>query len=376
MNQFEHNKQCTHNARISENGLTLPESTMLRFLAGFVFWSLVGLFYATQIYMNLPEGQGWGEAFKVAMPRWYIWGALSPAMFWVDRLLSDKASQLSTRMLFHLPICIGWVFVFIAINILTTGILDGAFPEISFSYIANQFYWNLLIYWLIMGVYWTKNYYTELKESELKSARLKKNLTEARLQALQDRLHPHFLFNALNTISAYMENHPKTARRMIANLAGLLRFFLDHSDSQKITLSQELSFLDSYLEIEQMRFNDQLSISKSIDPEVLEVQVPSFLLQPLVENAIRHGINPRNAPGHIDIQIERQHGRLHLQVKDDGIGLPEGWDSSADAGVGLANTRERLNEMYGEAHHFAIKNRADGNGVVVDIDLPLNSSQS
>jgi len=344
----------------------------LRFFVWLLFWSLVGFFYATQIYMNLPEGQGWVDAFKTAMPRWYIWGALTPGIFWIDRQLSDKARKLSKRFLFHVPICFGWLIIFAVINTLVTGILEGALPEVSFSFIANQFYWNLLIYWLIMGVYWAKNYYTDLKEQELKSSRLEKNLTEARLQALQDRLHPHFLFNALNTISAYMENDPKTARRMIANLAELLRFSLDHTNSPKISLSQELSFLDSYLEIEQMRFKDQLSVSKSIDPDALEVQVPGFLIQPLVENAIRHGINPRNAPGQVDIQIKRQNGRLHLQVKDDGIGLPKDWVSSGHAGVGLANTRERLSEMYGTEHYFSIKNRKDGSGVVVNVELPIH----
>jgi LytS/YehU family sensor histidine kinase len=326
--------------------------------------------------MNLPEGQGWIEALKVAMPRWYIWGALSPAMFRVDRLLSDQASHLSTRILYHLPIGIGWLVIFVGINTLTSGLLEGAFPEMSFSFVINQFYWNLLIYWLIMGVYWAKNYYTELKEQEVKSALLQKNLTEARLQALQDRLHPHFLFNAMNTISAYIENDPKTARRMIANLGELLRFFLDHTDSQTIPLSRELSLLDSYLEIEQMRFQDQLSISKNVDPDALELHVPGFLLQPLVENAIRHGINPRNAPGHVDIEIHQENGRLHMQVKDNGRGLPEGWDSSADAGVGLANTMERLSELYGPEHHFAIKNRPDGHGVIVEIELPLTSNHT
>lgn len=326
--------------------------------------------------MNLPDGQGWVEAFKTAMPRWYIWGALTPGMFWMDRRLSGKTRELSKRFLFHVPICFGWLIIFALINTLVTGLLEGALPEINFSFVVNQFYWNLLIYWLIMGVYWAKNYYTDLKNQELKSSRLEKSLTEARLQALQDRLHPHFLFNALNTISAYMEKDVKTARRMVANLAELLRFSLDHTYKQKISLSQELSFLDSYLEIEQMRFKDQLSISKSIDPGTLEVQVPSFLLQPLAENAIRHGINPRNAPGQVDIQIKRQNGRLHLQVKDDGIGLPEDWEIANHAGLGLSNTMERLSEMYGSEHHFAIKNRPNGTGVVVNIELPFNSTQS
>ncbi|MDX1636943.1 MAG: histidine kinase [Balneolaceae bacterium] len=343
----------------------------MRFAVGVIFWSLLGLFYASQIYMNAPEGQGWTEALKTAMPRWYIWGALTPGMIWADRLLSRTVSKLTQRVLFHIPTCIGWLFIFVALNTLVIGILQGSLPEISFSFIANQFYWNLLIYWLIMGVYWTTNYYTELKEQELKSARLERNLTEARLQALQDRIHPHFLFNALNTISAYMENDPKTARRMIANLGELLRFSLEHTDTPKITLSRELSFLDSYLEIEQMRFKDHLSISKSIDPDALEVQVPSFLIQPLVENAIRHGINPRNAAGHVYIEIQRQNGRLHLQVKDDGVGLPDGWKSSAHSGVGLTNTRERLNEMYGTEHHFSIRNRSESSGVQVKIELPV-----
>lgn len=356
--------------------LSIPTSKFLRILAWLLFWSLVGLFYASQIYMNSPESQGWIEALKTAMPRWYIWGALAPGMFLADRMLTGKLSDLSTRILYHVPVCIGWLFIFAAINTLTIRIMEGSFPEISFSFVINHFYWNLLIYWLIMGVYWTRNYYSELKEQELKSARLEKNLTEARLQALQNLLQPHFLFNALNTISAYNENDPKTARRMIANLAELLRFSLEHTKSQKIPLSQELSFLDSYLDIEQMRFKDQLSISKNINPDVLEVQVPSFLIQPLVENAIRHGVNPRNAPGHVDIEIQQENGRLHLQIKDNGVGLPEGWKSSTDDGVGLKNTIERLKEMYGPDHHFEIKNRSDGNGVMVDIKLPLKSTQS
>jgi len=326
--------------------------------------------------MNLPEGRGWVEALKTAMPRWYIWGALTPGMFWIDQRLSGKTRELSKRFLFHLPICFGWLIIFAFINTLITGMLEGALPEINVSFIVNQFYWNLLIYWLIMGVYWAKNYYSDLKNQELKSSRLEQNLTEARLQALQDRLHPHFLFNALNTISAYMEEDVKTARRMVANLAELLRFSLDNTNIQKIPLSQELSFLDSYLEIEQMRFKDQLSISKKIDPSALESMVPSFLLQPLAENAIRHGINPRNAPGQVDIQINRQNNRLHLQIKDDGIGLPKDWEIANHTGLGLANTTERLIEMYGPEHHFAIKNRPDNNGVVVNIEIPYYSTQS
>lgn len=308
------------------------------------------------------------------MPRWYIWGLLSPGMFWIDRQLSGKTSQLSKRVLFHIPVFIGWMLIFAALNTLTIGVLESEFPEISFSFIINHFYWNSLIYWLIMGVYWVKDYYNELKEQELKSTRLERNLTEARLQSLQDRLHPHFLFNALNTISAYMEKDAKTARRMIANLADLLRFSLDHTNNHKISLAQELSFLDSYLEIEQMRFKDQLTVHKTVDPDVMEVQVPSFILQPLVENAIRHGINPRNAPGRVEIRIKPHNGQLHIEVKDDGVGLPEGWIINGHSGVGIANTMERLNEMYRQEHHFSINNRPGNKGVVVDINIPLQST--
>lgn len=308
------------------------------------------------------------------MPRWYIWGLLSPGMFWADRQLSGKASQLSKRVLFHIPICIGWMLIFATLNTLTIGVLEGEFPEISFSFIINHFYWNLLIYWLIMGVYWIKDYYTEFKEQELKSTRLERNLTEARLQALQDRLHPHFLFNALNTISAYMEKDAKTARRMIANLAELLRFSLDHTKNQKISLAQELFFLDCYLEIEQMRFNDQLTVHRAVDPDAMEVQVPSFILQPLVENSIRHGINPRNAPGSVEIRIKPHNGQLHIKVKDDGVGLPESFIINGHSGVGISNTTERLKQIYGQEHHFSINNRPGNKGVVVDIKIPFHST--
>jgi LytS/YehU family sensor histidine kinase len=184
------------------------------------------------------------------------------------------------------------------------------------------------------------------------------------------QLRPHFLFNALNTISAYMEKDAKTARRMAAHLGDLLRFSLEKSDTQEITLAEELALLEHYLEIQRARFEERLQVKMSIDPQALEALVPSLLLQPLVENSIRHGIAPRASGGTIEVHARQENGKLHLQVCDNGVGLQEGWQHR----VGLSNTNAMLAQLYNGEHELEIRNRPEG-GVAVEIVLPFHRGE-
>jgi two-component system LytT family sensor kinase len=193
------------------------------------------------------------------------------------------------------------------------------------------------------------------------------------LQALKMQLHPHFLFNTLHAISALMDDDVKGARRMIARLSELLRLTLESVGQQEVSLRQELDALERYLEIEQIRFQDRLTVRLAVAPETLGASVPNLVLQPIVENAIRHGIAPRSSAGRIEIRAERQDGMIELQVIDDGPGLSPGGEEFKE-GIGLTNTRARLRQLYGDGHRIEIKD-ADGGGLAVKLSIPFRQAE-
>jgi LytS/YehU family sensor histidine kinase len=214
-------------------------------------------------------------------------------------------------------------------------------------------------------------YYRRYREREQAAEQLARGLSEARLQALKMQLQPHFLFNTLNAISALIPDEAKPARRMIARLGDLLRVTLEHEETQEVTLREELAFLEPYLEIEQARLEDRLTVVMNIAPETLDALVPHLMLQPLVENAIRHGIAARIEPGRVEISSSREPAdRLQLEIRDDGRGLNGDGGVSSRRGVGLTNIRSRLEQLYGGGHHFKLENQAAG-GVLVQINLPF-----
>ena len=192
-------------------------------------------------------------------------------------------------------------------------------------------------------------------------------LTRAELQNLKMQLHPHFLFNTLHTISVLMMRNVTAANRMLIRLSDLLRITLDNAGAQEVTLKQELDFLNGYLEIEQTRFHDRLTVNRDIDPATLDVMVPNLLLQPLVENAIRHGISTRADAGLIEIRSRREADRLVIEISDNGQGLP----GNVKKGVGLANTEARLEQLYGNSHSFALLPAPSG-GLLVRIVIPIH----
>jgi two-component system LytT family sensor kinase len=233
-----------------------------------------------------------------------------------------------------------------------------------------NFDWEMMTYWAIVGLSNARRYKSEAQGRALRESQLETHLVEAQLQSLQRQLQPHFLFNTLNTISALMHRDVDAADRMIERLSDLLRLSLENVGVQEVSLKDELDFLSKYLEIEQTRFRDRLTVVFDVQPDTLDALVPNLILQPLVENSIKHGIGPRPTPGQIEITSRRIGGMLELIVRDDGVGLSAARLTDFNRGVGLANTRSRLQHLYGTSHRFEFR-QPPGGGLMVLVAIPL-----
>jgi LytS/YehU family sensor histidine kinase len=203
---------------------------------------------------------------------------------------------------------------------------------------------------------------------------LESHLAQARLQALRMQLHPHFLFNTLNAISTLVHTNPRSADEMIGGLSEMLRMSLDSASESEVPLSRELHFLNHYLEIEKVRFGDRLRVEQSIAQDVQNALLPTLILQPLVENAIRHGIEPKLAAGQVFIRALRVGDKLQITIRDTGIGFKNlgGTSNPSSKGIGLVNTRARLQALYPSQHRLIIQNHADGGGLV-ELEIPYHT---
>jgi two-component system LytT family sensor kinase len=341
-----------------------------------LFWTGLGVFFASQLYLG---GVPWSVALSFSMPRWYAWGLLTPGVFWVDRRLGRNRG-LTARVLLHIPLGIGWTCLSIVIRLVSRPLRGSPLPPSVAEFFLERFYWDLLIYAVIAGVAISRDYASQVRQREreahelaLETTDLERRLVEARLQSLRAQLQPHFLFNALNTISSFTETNPQTARRLMGQLGDLLRASLTHASRPLVTLGEELTFLDDYLAIESARFEGRITVSVHVDDDLLDAMVPSFLLQPLVENAIRHGVAPRLSGGQVEVTATRDGSVLKLRVRDDGVGLIPDWQLHQNAGVGLGNVASRLEHLYGQRDLLRIAPVASG-GVEVQLDLPLRLS--
>jgi len=238
------------------------------------------------------------------------------------------------------------------------------------SYLT-QLDWLLMTYLFLIGLAYALAYRRESETRALNTSQLETRLVEAQLQALQRQLHPHFLFNTLNTISGLIRTDPDGADAMIDRLGDLLRMTLHKSGIQEVSLKEELDVLQKYVEIERTRFGNRLNIEMHVQPETLDAQVPSLVLQPLVENAIRHGIAPNARPGWIAVHAERASSELVLQVLDSGDGLPPDRLMALNRGVGLDNTRARLAHLYRDRFEFTFSNLE--RGFCVTIRIPFEA---
>jgi two-component system LytT family sensor kinase len=231
----------------------------------------------------------------------------------------------------------------------------------------------LCIYWLMLLSSHALNYYQSFRRGELRASRLETQLAQSQLEALKMQLHPHFLFNTLHSISALLNRDTEAARRMITRLGDFLRMTLENAGAQEVTLQEEMEFLNGYLEIERIRFRDRLTTSVDVDPSVLGVRVPNLILQPIVENAMRHAVASQHE-GRIEITAFPRNGCVRIQVKDNGPGLTDdGLTNQFGKGVGLANTKARLERLYGTHHRLELANGPKG-GLVVTLEVPRKSS--
>jgi LytS/YehU family sensor histidine kinase len=245
------------------------------------------------------------------------------------------------------------------------------------GWINNFVMLDVLTYWAIIGGYHALEYHSRFRASEVnaarlaaRAARLEASMTEARLNALRMELHPHFLFNTLNAISGLVRRREiDAAVRMLARLGELLRVTLERGSVQQVPLERELSFLRLYLEIERIRFHDRLEVDFEVDPDALDALVPTLILQPLVENAVRHGVARLTGPGRVGVHAAREDGKLVLQVADTGAGFPAG-NGGTRLGVGLSNTRARLEQLYGADAALTLGNAPAG-GALVTVTLPF-----
>ena len=361
----------------------LLERKWVLWVSYFLIWTAVGLFFASESALwgryIFRTPVTWDQALKSNLSFYYIWACIAPLVLWLGKRFRFERGSRTTSFLIHLPtsILLSTVQLLIAEIVVQSFSPDRlqlyeAFRAIERTFVV-YFHINLLTYWAILGIGYGREYYRKFREREVRAAQLRTQLTQAQLQALKMQLHPHFLFNTFNTISSLMHKNVDDADRVLARLGDLLRYSLHNVGVQEVTLKEEIDFLQRYLEIEQTRFEDRLKVRINVEPEVLDCKVPNLILQPLVENSIRYAVAPRASGGCIEISARQVIGSLRISVVDDGPGLPEGYDFPANEGVGLRNSRERLEQLYGENHRFILSNKSP-KGLEVAIVIPIRPS--
>lgn len=353
---------------------------LIKWLMIFGLWTAAAIYFASQVTTQSrlsPRQVSIWRALSWELASAYVWFALMPLVLWLGRRFRFERARWKTSLPIHIVAGVAISFFQLGIDALILPKL-GYPPNKTFAnfgdkyryFLLLNFHLSLLIYWATLGIRYSSDYYHKFRERELRASQLEARLAQTKLQVLKMQLHPHFLFNTLNAISELVYRDPDVAEHMITNLSDLLRISLDNVGVQEVPLQQELDFLNKYLEIEQTRFQDRLQLSMEIDPDTLDASVPNMILQPLVENAIKHGIGPRSSGGRIEIAAHRQNGTLHLRVSDDGRGLPNGEQAALREGVGLANTRARLAHLYGSQHNFELISSPQ-RGLTLELEIPF-----
>lgn len=361
--------------------------TFRRYTACFLAWTVLALFMFSQGMVQKVAGHDpypWWHHLMGFMVGCYVWFLLTPVILWLGRRFPFERKHWIRRMATHLAL--GVVVVMVQL-VCESAILHwiGVFPAIMTSFsttlsflLVIGFHQAYLMYWIIQGIQygfgWYRRYEERKQEAlrlELHSSHLESQLVQAHLSALKMQIQPHFLFNTLNAIMVLVRQQKgREAEEMLSRLSDLLRCVLEDVNAQEVPLHRELEYLQLYLSIEQVRFQDRLRVEIVSDPEILDAAVPHMVLQPLVENAIRHGIGRSSSAGRIRISACRVDGMLEIKVQDDGPGLAPG-DPGQTRGIGLANARARLSQLYGDAARLSVENDAQS-GVAAMVVMPCH----
>ncbi|HEY1340324.1 MAG TPA: histidine kinase [Bryobacteraceae bacterium] len=334
-------------------------------------WTLYAVFAASQNFVSRAySGRiSFLPALRYALLDSWLWAAVTPLVF----VTAGALVRRNVRRRWMLPALFITGIAFAVIHLVAfvqmlpfIGYRNT--PQVVESVIMGKFHSDVLTCWALFGIRFGIEYYTRYRVRELKASQLEARLAVARLEMLKMQLHPHFLFNTLHAVSALMYRDVEAAERMVARLSDFLRLTLDSAGVQEVTLKSEMEYLDKYLEIEQVRFGERLEVRRAIEAETLDLMVPNLALQPLAENAVRHGIAPRAGGGRLEIAARVEPSGLVVEVTDDGPGAA----CDIREGVGLANTRARLAQLYGDTARLELS-QPPGGGFRARLVLPART---
>ncbi|MFI5251499.1 MAG: sensor histidine kinase [Bacteroidota bacterium] len=358
--------------------MPIPDLLKRKWLVIFVGWSIFGWLMGIQSYVLLAR-EGHTVSFWLALEREliyaYLWALLTPGILYLGRHFSFGPKIWVKHGLFHLAMSIivavfhKFSFHLISMSLEATTQNPFSFQnifQVLFSYID----YGAMVYWSVILLDFSLSYYRQSREHSLRSAKLETQLIQAQLQALKMQIKPHFLFNTLNAISVLIEKNPESARQMIVRLSEFLRMTLDREQKEEVTLAEEMDFLDLYLQIEKIRFEDRLQMKLNIDESSLNAFVPTMILQPLVENAMRHGAAKQRETTTIEITAERQNGYIRLRVQDNGPGTK---GANITEGIGFTNVRSRLEQYYGAQQQFEAHDLPEG-GFLTALAIPYHTT--
>jgi two-component sensor histidine kinase len=330
--------------------------------------SLLSLFTAVHMYVVYRERMpiDWSEALLSGFATWYPWLLLGPGVGWLARRFPFEPDRWRWSVAVHVPASVLFGVLHGVLRWAVGPLVDSRPIPID-RIIIGQLLLTVLSYFVLVAAFQAAVNYRRYRERELRASQLEARLAQAQLEMLRMQLHPHFLFNTLHAISTLMHRDPEAADEMVTQLSDLLRMTLDNIGKQEVRLREELDFLQRYLDIQHTRFQDRLHVTLDIHSDTLDARVPNQLLQPLVENAIRHGLDGRPSGGSIAIASRMIGDALQVTIRDDGEGVRTG--TSRPEGIGLGNTRARLTQLYGPGASLELANHWEG-GAIVTVVVP------
>jgi two-component system LytT family sensor kinase len=367
------------------DGGVAPPRWFKRWLVLAALWSIPGLIQATTMKaawaLKGDDSMSLATAILWRVPEWQVWALATPIILWAGRRWPITRTPLRNVPI-HLALATVITTADVTVYFLLGRWLDQPYLATSLLeflpvMLLKTAFFELIVYSCVLIADQAIGYQRRYRAAALAQSQLEARLVEAQLDALKHQLHPHFLFNTINAISVLVrKGEAASAVKMLNGLADLLRRSLSRLRVELVPLREELDFIERYLDIETTRFPDRLRVSIDVPPEALSAKVPNLILQPIVENAIKHGIAPRVRGGAIEISARVRAGRLAIEVRDDGVGLAPGGAAAAEGhGVGLSHVRKRLAQLYPGDHRFALEPRQPA-GAVATLELPLARSEA